>query len=117
MTTAADHRSLEEATKRYLLELDFGIPEIEAVMSKVFSESHSGIEATAWTVYWQDLNIYEENLRDNMSDAGIAPKMPDRLDRTSQSVDPDSMEIDNPLPFHDDLMQLSAQLLQTGAAN
>ncbi|KAF8810109.1 hypothetical protein BYT27DRAFT_7254062 [Phlegmacium glaucopus] len=74
MTTTADRRSLEEAADRYLLEPDFGIPEVEAVMVKVFSKSRSGIEATAWTVYFRDLNIYEENIRDNMSDVGIAPK-------------------------------------------
>ena len=42
--------------------------------------------------------------------------MPDRLE-TSQSVEPDSMVIDNPPPSHDGPVQLSAQLLQTSAAN
>ena len=72
---AADHRSLEEATNQYLSDQDFGVPEVEAMMSKVFSESRTGIEAAAWTHYWRDLNIYEENIRDNMHDAGIAPNV------------------------------------------
>ena len=42
--------------------------------------------------------------------------MPDRLE-TSQLVEPDSMVIDNPPPSHDGPAQLSAQLLQTSAAN
>jgi len=75
MATAADYHSLEEATNWYLSDQDFGIPEVEAVMSKVFSESRTGIEAAAWAHYWRDLNIYKENLRDNMSDAGMAPKV------------------------------------------
>jgi hypothetical protein len=75
MVTAADYRSLEEAANRYLSDQDFGVPEVEAVMSKVFGESRTGIEATAWAHYWRDLNIYKENLRDNMSDAGMAPKV------------------------------------------
>jgi hypothetical protein len=75
MATAAYYLSLEEAANRYLSDPNFGVPEVEAVMSKVFGESRTGIEAAAWVHYWRDLNIYEENLRDNMSDAGMAPKV------------------------------------------
>jgi len=46
---------------------------VEAVMLKVFGERHTGIEAAAHC--WRDVNIYEENLRDNMSDAGMASKV------------------------------------------
>ena len=75
MVTAAEHRSLEEAANQYLSDQDFGVPEVEAVMSKVFGESRTGIEAVAWTHYWRDLNIYEENIRDNTCDAGMAPNV------------------------------------------
>ena len=47
MVTAAEHRSLEEAANQYLSDQDFGVPEVEAVMSKVFGESRTGIEAVA----------------------------------------------------------------------
>jgi hypothetical protein len=75
MVTAADHHSLEEATNQYLSDQDFGVPEVKAVMLKVFGESCTRIEAMAWTHYWKDLNIYEENLRDNTCDAGKAPNV------------------------------------------
>ena len=46
MATAGDYHSLEEAANRYLSNQDFGVPEVEAVMLKVFGESRTRICAS-----------------------------------------------------------------------
>jgi hypothetical protein len=76
MVTAANHHSLEEATNWYQLVQDFGVPKVRIVMLKVFGESCTRIEAVAQTHYQRNLNIYEENLKGNMCDAGTVPFQP-----------------------------------------
>lgn len=42
---------------------NFGIRDIENIMSEVFGSERTGDEAASWTRYWNDLNVYEECLR------------------------------------------------------
>ena len=73
MVTATEFCILEDAANRYLTENDYGVPEIEAVMAKIFGNNRKGTKAIAWAQYWTKLNIYEERVRDG--DHGQVPKV------------------------------------------
>ena len=65
MVTATEFRALEDAVNWYLTENDYGMPEVEAIMAKIFSNNTSkGTEAVVWARYWTELNIYEEKVKD-----------------------------------------------------
>jgi hypothetical protein len=42
--------------------------EVVELMTKVFDNNSTGTDALAWSVYWRELNIYEESLRDGKGD-------------------------------------------------
>ena len=73
MVTTTEFCTLEDAANWYLTENDYGVPEIEAIMAKIFGNNHKGTEAIAWAQYWTELNIYEERVRDG--DHGQVPKV------------------------------------------
>ena len=44
-----------QTANRYLTENDYGVPEIEAVMAKIFGNNRKGTEAVAWAQHWTKL--------------------------------------------------------------
>jgi hypothetical protein len=77
MVTAIEFCTLEDAANWYLTENDYGVPEVEAIMAKIFGNNRKGTEAIAWAKYWTELNIYEEKVKDGAgsTDLGQAPKV------------------------------------------
>lgn len=65
MVSAEQYDALSSASSRFISEETFGVPEIEDVMSTVFGANRSGKEAESWRKYWNELNVYEEELRTN----------------------------------------------------
>jgi hypothetical protein len=65
------------AMNQYLNENDYGVPEVEAIMAKIFGNNRKGTEAIAWAQYWTELNKYEEKVKDGAGgiDLGQAPKV------------------------------------------
>jgi hypothetical protein len=43
----------------------FGVPEVAELMAEIFGNNPAGTNVLAWSVYWRELNIYEESLRDS----------------------------------------------------
>jgi hypothetical protein len=74
MATPPGIQALESAAHRYLTDENFGVVEIDTVMSKVFRDNPDGAEALAWAAFWTQLNIYEEKVRGG-EEAGEAPKV------------------------------------------
>ena len=70
MVSAQHYDALSSASSHFLSDENFGVPNIENVMSAVFGSEHSGKEAESWKQYWNELNVYEEALRlgDNIGD-------------------------------------------------
>ena len=62
MLSATDFHTLTDVSERYLMQEDYGVPEVENIMVRIFSTNRIGGEAEAWTKYWRELNIYEEQL-------------------------------------------------------
>jgi hypothetical protein len=77
MVTATKFCALEDAVNRYLTENDYGVPEVEVIMAKIFGNNHQGTEAIAWAKYWTELNKYKEKVKDGagITDLGQAPKV------------------------------------------
>ena len=77
IVTATEFHALEDATNWYLTANDYGVPEVEAIMAKIFDNNHKGPEAIAWAKYWTELNKYEEKVKDGVgsTDLGQAPKV------------------------------------------
>jgi hypothetical protein len=73
MLSVADFRTLTDVSERYLAQKDYGIPEVENVMVWIFGTNRIGGEAEAWTKYWRELNIYEEQLQEGVD--GAPPKV------------------------------------------
>jgi hypothetical protein len=73
MLSVADFRTLTDASERYLTRKDYGVPEVENVMVQIFGTNRIGGEAEAWTKYWRELNIYEEQLQEGVD--GAPPKV------------------------------------------
>lgn len=65
MVSQKQYNTLKNASDSYLSQEDFGIRDIENVMSEIFGSERSGEEAVSWTHYWNELNVYEERLRDS----------------------------------------------------
>ena len=59
---------LKNAAQKYLNDPAFGVPEVAELMAEVFGNNPTGTDALAWSVYWRELNIYEESLRDGKGD-------------------------------------------------
>ena len=59
---------LKNAAQKYLNNLAFGVPEVAELMAEIFSNNPTGTDALAWSVYWRELNIYKESLRDGKGD-------------------------------------------------
>jgi hypothetical protein len=70
MVSAQHYDALSSASSHFLSDENFGVPDIENVMSTVFGSERSGKEAESWKQYWNELNVYEEALRlgDNIGD-------------------------------------------------
>jgi len=49
-------------SSHFLSDKNFGVPDIKNVMNTVFGSEHSRKEAELWKQYWNDLNMYEEEL-------------------------------------------------------
>jgi hypothetical protein len=77
MVTTTKFRALEDAANQYLTENDYGVPEVGAIMAKIFGNNRKGTEAIAWAKYWTELNKYEEKVKDGAgsTDLGQAPKV------------------------------------------
>ena len=78
MVSATNFHILTDMSQRYLMQNDFGVPEVESVMVQIFSTNCIGgeAEAEAWIKYWKKLNIYEEWLRDSEGvDIGAPPQV------------------------------------------
>jgi len=63
MVSQKQYNALRNASDCYLSNEDFGVPDIEYVMSEVFGSERTGDEAVSWIRYWNELNVYEEHLR------------------------------------------------------
>ena len=63
MVSQKQYNTLKNASDSYLSHEDFGIRDIENVMSEIFGSERTGDEAVSWTRYWNELNVYEERLR------------------------------------------------------
>ena len=63
MVSQKHYNTLKNASDSYLSHEDFGIRNIENVMSEIFGSERTGDEAVSWTRYWNELNVYEEHLR------------------------------------------------------
>jgi hypothetical protein len=63
MVSQKQYDALRNASDCYLSYEDFGVPDVENVMSEVFGSDRAGDEAVSWTQYWNELNMYEERLR------------------------------------------------------
>ena len=63
MVSQNQYNTLKKAPDSYLSHEDFGIRDIENVMSEIFGSERAGEEAVSWTRYWNELNVYEERLR------------------------------------------------------
>ena len=63
MVSQKQYKVLKNASDSYLSHEDFGIRDIEIVMSQIFGSERAGEEAVSWTRYWNELNVYEERLR------------------------------------------------------
>jgi hypothetical protein len=63
---------LIDATKAFLEDREFGAIEIEEVMD---GNNHTGTEAVEWKGCWKELELYEEKLREDPLNAGVAPKV------------------------------------------
>jgi hypothetical protein len=75
MLSATDFNTLMDVSEWYLTREDYGVPEVEKVMVQIFGTNHIGGEAEAWSKYWRELNIYEEQLRDHEHVDGTPPKV------------------------------------------
>jgi hypothetical protein len=77
MVSQSQHNTFKNASDSYLSHEDFGIWDIENVMSEIFGSERAGEEAVSWTHYWNELNVYEECLRvtHNGGDPGDVPKV------------------------------------------
>ena len=73
MVTQKQFNALKNASNSYLSNDEFGIRDIENVMNDIFGTECTGDEAVSWACYWNELNIYEENLRNGGS--GDVPKV------------------------------------------
>ena len=62
MVSQKQYDALRNASDCYLSYEDFGVPDVENVMSEVFGSERAGDEAVSWTHYWNELNLYEECL-------------------------------------------------------
>ena len=62
MASHKQYNMLKNASDSYLFQEDFGVWDIENVMSEIFGSEHAGDEAVSWAHYWNELNVYEENL-------------------------------------------------------
>ena len=74
MATLPGIHALENAANWYLTDANFGMVEIETIMSKVFCNNPNGTEAFAWAEFWMQLNIYKEKVSAS-EEAGEAPKV------------------------------------------
>jgi hypothetical protein len=72
MVSQKQYKILKNASDSYLCLENFGIRDIENVMSEIFGPDRAGNEAVSWTHYWNQLNVYEERLRD-MQNGGVMP--------------------------------------------
>jgi hypothetical protein len=63
MVSQKQYKALKNASNSYLSNEEFGIRDIENVMSEIFGTERTGDEAVSWARYWNELNVYEENLR------------------------------------------------------
>ena len=63
MVSQKQYNTLKNASDSYLCQENFGIRDVENVMSEVFGSECAGDEAVSWTCYWNELNVYEECLR------------------------------------------------------
>jgi hypothetical protein len=76
MLSATDIQVLTDASQRYLTQNDFGVPGIKNVMGQIFGTNHISGEAEAWTKYWRELSICEEQLRESTGvDIGAPPQV------------------------------------------
>jgi hypothetical protein len=71
MVSQNQYNVLRNASDCYLSHDNFGIRDVEDVMDSVFGSNRTGDEATTWVCYWNELNMYEENLR--TKNGGDAP--------------------------------------------
>ena len=83
MVSQNQYNILKNASGSYLSQEDFGIQDIENVMSKIFGSEHGGDEAISWTRYWNELNVYEERLRVTHN-GGEVPKVCTFFSRSQQ---------------------------------
>ncbi len=70
MVSQKQYNALKKASDSYLSQENFGIRDIEDIMSDVFGSERAGDEAVSWARYWNDLNMYEEHLRDTACTGG-----------------------------------------------
>lgn len=47
--------------------------EVEAAMTKIFGDNCKGTEALAWAQYFNELNVYEEKVKDGIGGTGLGP--------------------------------------------
>lgn len=66
MLSWGGYEALKEASRQFLDEPTFGIPEIEEVMQEFFDASErDGVEGRAWAAHWTALCLYEEDRTSN----------------------------------------------------
>ena len=81
MVSQKQYNILKNASDSYLSHEDFGIRDIENIMSDIFGSERTRDEAVSWTRYWNELNVYEECLRVTHN-GGDVPKVSTEISST-----------------------------------